>query len=362
MKKMLIVGLGAVFWGCLPVFSDGLPHSVRIVEAVERQERPVKRIPGRAVAVADVRVVPLVRGRIVEVAFRNGSSVKAGDLLYRIDPGAYQARLNVAEARAEVLRVKAKNAQRNYERRKAIVGRGVSQEDVENSMADRDSAAAVLKEAEAALDIARADLANCMICAPISGIVGTSAKAAGDYVGDSTPLVDIVQTSPMRVGFALSNGEFLRMFGGRSDVACSNAVVRLSLSDGTVFPEEGTLDYLENSIDAGTDSIRMYASFCNEAGLIRRGGAVSVALSDRRPRKGVAVPLEAVRVDSKGTYVWGVDSKGAAVRRDIVCGRLDGDFRFVFSGVSAGDRVLIDRGSRVVEGTIVADASGEMRK
>lgn len=334
----------------------------RVAEAVERIEQPVKKIPGRAVAVADVQVVPLVHGRITEVAFKSGASVNAGDLLYSIEPAVYQAKVRIAESRVAVLAVKAKNANRNYERRKSLVGRGVSEEEVERAMGERDSVAALLREAEASLDVAEAALSNCRICAPISGVVGTSAKSVGDYIGDAAPLVNIVQMSPVRVGFSLSNGEFLRMFEGRSQVACSNALVRLTLSDGTMFPEEGALEYVENSIDSKTDSVRMYAVFGNGDGVIRPGGVVSVTLSDKRLRKSVAVPVEAVRLDSKGMFVWvvgsGCGASATVKRRAIVCGRMDGGCRSVFSGVHAGERVVVDGVSSISEGDVIEVSEG----
>lgn len=350
MKIIRNVVLVAAFAALRAHGAQCFSEAVHVTEAVERQVLPVKKIPGRAVALADVRVVPLVRGRIVKVAFRNGSSVKAGDLLYLVDSSAYEGRLRVAEARAEVARINAENARINYERRKSLAGRGVSQEALEKAQGERDAAAAALKEVQSACDIAKGELANCRICAPIDGIAGRTTKTEGDYIGDSSPLVNIVKLSPVYVAFSLSNGEFLRMFNGKSEAACSNAVVRLTLSDGTEFAETGSLEYVESVVDVRTDSIRMYALFRNAAGILRPGGSVSVTLSDKRPRKSIAVPLEAVKLDSKGTYVWVLDSDDLAVRRNVVCGRIDEGFRSVFSGLSLGERVVVDKGGCVVEG------------
>lgn len=350
-----------------PVFSSSLlaadsPVSIRVVEVVERGERPVKRIPGRVVSLADVDVVSQVRGRIEEVAFKNGAFVHAGDLMYRIAPEMYQAKVSEAEARVEASRVKASGAQRNYERRKALGSRGVSQEGVENARGERDSATAMVKAAESALALARLDLANCRIVAPISGVAGTSLKAAGDYVRDGITLTSVVQIAPVRVRFSLSSGEFLRMFDGRAGVACSNAVVRLTLADGTLFSENGSVEYVENVVDEKTDSIRMYARFENVSEVLRPGGSVSVSLSDRRPRNGLVIPSGAVCLDADGAYVWVVDDGGVVRRRNIVCGRLDGGWRFVFSGLAKGDRVVADGDSYVEEGMTVDVASGVSQK
>ena len=236
------------------------------------------KMPGRVVAFQSADIMASSSGMIVEQRIVNGSRVRKGDVLFRLDEEKAQAKVAIAEARLEALKVQYSVAKNNYERRNAVK-QGVSKESVETSFGAMEIAKAQVKEAEVALASAKGELAGCVVRAPIDGIAGSSSKSVGSFVSIATgPLINISTVSPIKVRFALSNANFLRLFDGDCTKAVKTAKIRLILSDGRLFSEDGRIEYVENVVDSNTDSIRMYALFQNKDMLIRPGSSVTVEL------------------------------------------------------------------------------------
>ena len=334
--------------------------TVEVARVETCQDVLEKNLPGRAVAVANVDVFPNVAGTVVEAALRNGAPVKKGDLLYRIDDSGFKVKLQIVEARVEGCRVRLDTAKKSYERRQKLEGGGISQEALENAKSAMDAAKAEMKAIEADLALAKGDLAGCRIVAPIDGTVSRVLKGVGDRVRGETVVASIVKMSPISVRFSLSEGEYLRMFGGKDSVASSNAVVSLTLSDGSTFPEEGRFERAEKFIDEATDSLQLYAQFPNADGILRPGAFVSVTLKDRRPIIRRVIPASAVAWDAKGPFVWVVDSENVVSRRAVECGRVEGSRRHVMSGLEEGELVVVTGVHKLAQGmkVDVANAGG----
>lgn len=236
------------------------------------------KMPGRAVAFQSADIMAPFPGIIVLQQVANGSSVKAGDVLFRIDDAKARAKVAAAEARLEALRVKYDIAKGSYERR-AVVKQGVSKEALELSLGEMNVARAQVKEAEVALASSNGELGDCIVRSPIDGVVGSATKGKGDFVSPTSgPLINISTISPIRIRFALSNSDFLRLFDADSAKAAETSRIKLTLADGRVFREDGRIEYIENVVDAATDSIRMYALFQNKDMMIRPGSSVTVEL------------------------------------------------------------------------------------
>jgi len=329
-----------------------------VTQVAERPDRHVSTFPGRVVAVARVDVVPQVSGEILEVAFDNGAVVKQGDVLYRIDPVKYEATVKNAESKLAEMKANAKYAELSYDRHKKLLEtRAVSLDAVDNALSQRDSSRAALAAAQADLQAAQDDLAHCTIVAPISGKLGTTAKTKGNYaVKGAETLVTLVQSRPMRVRFALSNREFLDLFGGRTDRIRAESQLALTLANGEPYLEEGQVEYIDNEADDRTDTILVYALFPNETRKLRAGGTVSVTLS---PKNGVmrpAIPPTAILQDTQGPYVWALDADGKAERRTVARGEAVGDWLFIEKGLKPGERIVADGAHRVKRGMTVTPA------
>ncbi len=340
-----------------------------VVEVSEVADFKVRAYPGRVVPIAQVNVVPQVSGEILEVGFDNGSVVKAGQLLYRLDQVKYEAAVKNAEAKLAECRANLSYAELSYVRhKKLLASRAVSLDAVDNALALRDSSRAACAAAEAELVAARDDLKHCRIVAPIDAKAGSTAFTKGNYVTtQSGTLVTLVQFRPIRVRFAISNREYLDMFGGSTRAMREDGSVRLTLANGSECPEPGEIEYTENVSDERTDTTQVYACFRNDSFSLKPGGTVMVTLTSKKGTMRPAIPPTAILQDTQGPYVWVLDSAGAAQRRTVARGELVGDWLFIEKGLKAGERIVADGAHRVGKGMVVTpfaprEASGEAAK
>jgi membrane fusion protein (multidrug efflux system) len=205
--------------------------------------------------------------------------------------------------------------------------------------------------AQAELDSARDDLAHCKIVAPISGKIGTTAKTKGNYVtAGSDSLVTIVQTAPLRVSFSMASRDFLEMFGAKLKNLKENAVIKLTLADGSVYDELGTVEYFENLADEYTDTIKIFVALHNRNRILTIGTTVQVTLTTKNGVSKPSVPPTAILQDIQGPYVWVLDKDGIASRRAIARGDLTGDRLVVEKGLKVGERLVIEGAHRVRKG------------
>ena len=376
-KDMNVLLLASMAVACALAPSAGLTAwadeaasiTVPVAEVKMVAAEAARTYPGRVVPVARVDVVPQVSGEILEVAFKNGQIVKAGDLLYRIDPVKYEAAVKNAEAKVAECTAALNYAELSYTRHQKLVEtRAVSLDALDNARSTRDSARAALEAAKADLVSARDDLRHCRIVAPIPAKVGTTQFTEGNYVqkGQGT-LVTLVRNRPIRVRFSISNRDFLEMFDGSTRSCSSNAVLTVRLADGSVLGEKGAVEYSENVADELTDTMQFYALYPNESYRLRPGGTVSISLSPKSGVKRPAIPPTAILQDTQGPYVWVLDEKNVAQRRAVARGDLVGDWLFVEKGLKAGERIVADGAHRVRKGMVVRpfvprEAAGEAAK
>ncbi|MCQ2388117.1 MAG: efflux RND transporter periplasmic adaptor subunit [Kiritimatiellae bacterium] len=354
MKSMLFVSF--VFAGAVCFGAESLTLPVATVAA--RADRRALTYPGRVVSVARVDVVPQVSGEILEVCFANGAVVKAGDVLYRIDPVQYEAAVKNAESKLAECKASAQYAELSYGRHSKLLDtRAVSADSVDNALSQRDSLRAALAAAQADLVAARDDLKHCTIVAPIAGKLGSTTKTKGNYtVKGGETLVTLVQASPIRVCFAISNREFLDYFGGVGGRIREDSEVSLSLANGEPYGERGAVEYVDNESDDRTDTTLVYVLFRNDDRKLRAGGTVSVTLSSKNGCARPAIPPTAILQDTQGPYVWVLDENGVASRRSVARGEAVGDWLFVEKGLKVGERIVADGAHRVKRGMVVSPA------
>ena len=320
-----------------------------------------KTFPAKVVAMQRVDLAPEVSGEILEVCCNDGAIVKAGDVLFRLNPIKYKSTLEnaqaqVSEGKARKLYADAHFARHEEAGKKGTQG-GVSMDSVDSARSARDVAASALAAAEAELAVAKYNLDHCEVKAPITGKVGTVRLTKGNYASpEKGALVTITQITPIRVRFSISSADFLRMFRGRSTVLKEKAAVEVVLADGSAFGEKGEIDYTENIADEATDTLRVYARFPNAERVLRPGGTVGATVRNKDGVVKPAVPPSAVMQDVQGPYVWVLDASGVAAKRPIVRGRMTGDLLFVAEGLSAGERVVTDGTHKVAPGDVVTPA------
>ena len=314
-----------------------------------------RKYPGRVVPVAEVKIVPQVSGEIIEVAFANGANVKKGDLLYRIDPVKYEAAVMNAESKVAELKANLVYAEKSAVRHTDLIQtRAVSQDAHDSALAHRDAARAALATAEAALISARDDLKHCRIVAPITGRVGTTAYTEGNYVTKGGGvLVSLVQTTPIRVTFAIANNDYHDRFRSDSRRIAEDALVALRFMAGESDFATGRVEYVENVSDAQTDTTDVYALFENDQGVLKSGQTVMATLLSAKGTPRAAVPPNAVVQDMQGAFVWVLDKDGVPSKRYVVRGPIVDRRQIVLSGLKVGERFVADGTHRVKAGVRV---------
>ncbi len=333
----------------------GASLTLPVAEVKGAVDNQAKTFPAKVVAMQRVDLAPEVSGEILEVCCADGALVKAGDVLFRLNPIKYKSNLKNAQAKVAECKSRKLYADSNFARHEKT--KGVSQDAVDKARSDRDVAASALEAAEAELAVAEYNLAHCEVKAPIAGKVGTVRLTKGNYASpEKGALVTIAQIAPIRVRFSISSADFLTMFQGRSKNLKEKAAVDVILADGSTFGEKGEIDYTENIADESTDTLRVYARFANAERVLRAGGTVGVKVSNRDGVLKPAVLPSAVMQDVQGPYVWVLDASGAAVKRPIVRGRMAGDRLFVTHGLAVGERVVTDGTHKVAPGDKVTPA------
>lgn len=316
-------------------------------------------LPGRTSAYLVAEVRPQVSGIIQKRQFEEGSLVKKGDILYRIDPAPFQAAYNSAlaslgrsEANLPALRVRADRY------RELIDAKAVSKQDVDDTEAAYRQAEADVKYWKAAVDAARINLGYTKIMAPISGRIGKSNMTEGALVtaNQPTPLAVIQQCDPIYLDVPQSTTELLRLkrrveSGSLAQDGKGQKKVRLVLEDGTTYSREGTLQFRDITVEQSTGSVTLRAVFPNPDGILLPGMFVRAVLQEGTTGKAILVPQHAVSRDPKGNplaLVMGADGK--VQQRQLAIDRAVGNQWLVTSGIAAGDRVIIEGMQKVRPG------------
>jgi len=322
-------------------------------------------LPGRTnpYQVSDVR--PQISGIIQARLFEEGSNVRAGQLLYRIDPAPYQAAYDQALAQLGNAQAVQRSAKLKAERYADMVKiHAVSQQDADDAKAASDEADASIKQQQAAVESARINLAYTRVTAPISGRIGSSNFTKGALVtnGQTSALATIQKLDPIYVDVTQTAVQLLAL---KDDMArapakgAQIASVHLQLGDGRDYPIEGRLEFTDITVDQNTGSVTLRAIFPNPKGVLLPGMYVRAKVTEGVDPDGILAPQEAVSRDEKGQAIaMVVDAKGLAQARVLrLAGAVGAQWR-VTSGLSPGDRLIVVGGANARPGQpvkIIAD-------
>jgi len=326
------------------------------VTTVKRASVPyVVTANGVAEPMQTVAVESQVNGILNRVTFAEGQPVQAGQVLFEIDSRPYVAVLD--QARAQLVRDQAMavSAQRDAVRYAALVKEGyVTGSQADQAEANAASAAATVAADRANVQKAALDVANTTIRAPISGRTGSLLVRQGNLVkaNSTPPLVVINQIQPILVRFSIAQSQFpdiQRYYRG------GNALqVRATPSEGSGVPLLGTLAFVDNNVDSTTGTVLLKARFSNPEGTMWPGQYMSVALQLYVDPNALTLPSPAVLTGQQGTYVYTIDTAGTARQRPVQVARTVDTVTVIASGLTDGERVIVDGQSRLVPGSKVA--------
>lgn len=329
----------------------GRPVTVETSKVGKRAMNPPQEFMGHVEPIEKTDLRAQIDGTIAEVAFTEGSMVKAGDLLFLIDPRVYEARVAQAKAALEKAKASSENADRYYARISAVDKRSVTEAEIDQAYATMLEARAAIAQCEADLKSAEINLGYTRITAPISGRIGKSLLKKGDYVAPSMgSLARIVQTDPVRVVFSIPDKELLQ---GRRVIEAEGKIeairAQLRLPDGSIYEHNGEADFVSNEIDSATATLAIRYRFANPNQFLVSNGYVTVLLSEAEPKEIIAVPTGAVLANATGDYVY-LNVNGTAVRRIVKLGETQGGYIAILEGLSEGEEVITEGVVNVSDG------------
>jgi membrane fusion protein, multidrug efflux system len=344
----------ALLWPVLAFGQAGAPAPAVLVSPAELRDVTSQReFLGRVQAADKVEIRARVEGFLEKRLFTEGQMVKAGDLLFQIDPSAFQAELDQRQADQGAAEALLKNAQYQLSRAQELVGKqAVSQATLDQRVAEEGKARADLLKAEAAVRRAKINLGWTDITAPIAGRIGQAKVTPGNVVGPNTgPLAVLVSVNPMNVTFPVTQRELL---AARKSTPVESIKVRLFLPDKSLYPEVGKIDLLDVETNQGTDSVTVRASIPNPNGVLIDGMTVRVGLEVGDPQKLLTIPFTAVAIDQQGPFVLVVGEGNKVERRNLALGPQNGGYVVVDKGLAAGDRVIVEGQQRARPGSVVS--------
>jgi RND family efflux transporter MFP subunit len=332
------------------------PAMVAAISAQAERFAPRLVALGTVAPLQTVAVRPRAEGEITAILFNEGDTVRAGQLLFRLDDRTAQAQLAQAQAQLATARANAAQARNELQRAEQLVGKGfISGSLLDQRRALSQAAEASISSAQAAVQSARAQLSFLNIQAPVSGRTGELNFRRGASVrpADALPLVTINQLSPISVRFLVPPQDIGQVRGammqGRLQVDARTQGAETSMPPLA----SGAVVFLDNNVDPGTGSVTAKAEFLNPDARLWPGAVVTVAMPLGLPSEHIALPESAVQLGQDAPYVWTVDAKGAVAMRDVtIAGRADG-LVYLATGVKAGEKIVTDALSRLKPGDTV---------
>ena len=330
------------------------------VMVVKSSDLPIVRtMVGRLAPTLTAQVNARVTGNVLSKDYREGGDVKAGQLLFQIDPAPLRAALDAQLAALAQARANAANAEMIATRNKALVARGlIARQTYETEAASARTAEAAVKQAAANVEAARLNLSYARVTAPISGRAGIADVTVGALVSASagTPMTTVERIDPIYALFSAPYAQVAPLIqaqaSGAYDSAGSAPRVRLLLPDGQTYAETGKLDFTDMAVDPATGAVQLRAVFPNPQRILLPGLFVTVKLDVGMLKHVFLVPQQAVQRDAKGAFVYVLGRGDKVEQRQIVLGEMHGADWVVRKGLADAERVIVDGVQKVHPGVI----------
>ena len=361
----LLMAVGLILHPALAQMGPGgPPPSVGVVAAHQQAITQTSEFVGRVQAIDRVDLNARVTAFIEERLFTEGTEVKQGDLLYRLERGPFEAAVQQQAAAVAQYTALLQNATITVGRAQSLLNTPAGQRSVfDDAHAQQMSQAAQLASAEAQLKAAQINLGYTEIRAPITGKIGETRFTRGNVVSPSSgPLNTIVSQDPMYVEFPIAVRAQLELEKQYADKGgLSAVVVRLRLADGSIYGQEGHIEFVAPTIAQSTDTIVLRARIPNpprrppEPGKavdrpLIDGEFVTVIVEGIEPVLRLAVPRVAILSDQQGNYVWVVNAQNVAEQRRVQLGQSTPTTAVIKSGLAEGEMVVVDGVQRVRPG------------
>jgi RND family efflux transporter MFP subunit len=329
------------------------PPVVTVATPEAQQVTDYRDFTGRTTAIDTVTVRARVTGYLQKVCFKEGADVKAGDLLYEIDPRPYQTTLAQTEGNVAATESRLARLDTELERSRKLLAEGVvSQEAFDQAVSEQAETNGTLRALRAAVERAKLDLEFTRIQAPISGRTGEKGLAAGNLImADDTALTTIVSIDPINANFDVDERSVLlyRALIREKKVKSAREAevpVMVGLSDEEGYPHRGVVDFVDNQLDPSSGTIRARAVVANPDGVLSPGLFVRIRVPFSQAHDALLVDERALAADQRGWYVLVVDGEGTVQHRPVEIGANESGRVVIEKGLEPGERVIVRHPAR----------------
>lgn len=331
------------------------PAPVTVATAVAQDVPIYIDAVGKIAAREVVSIQPQVSGRIVKIHFTDGANLKVGDLLFTIDPRPYQAQLNQAEANLAQAAAVLELARVNFARVENLNDpRAVSRQDYDTKKNAVALAESQVRQNRAAVDSARLNLEYCTIRSPINGRAGQRQVDIGNVVSPNNGSLLVVQRlDPIYADFTITEKDLSSV---QRNMASRTLKAEVRLPDDDNSARQGTLTFVDNSVQEGTGTVKLRATLANGDRRFWPGRFANVRLILATQQQAVLVPADAPQMSAKGPFVYVVKGDATAELRPVTPGQRQGDLIVINNGLKAGERVVVQGQLGVTPGGKVAIA------
>ncbi|SEL02539.1 membrane fusion protein, multidrug efflux system [Pseudoxanthomonas sp. GM95] len=325
------------------------PPEVGVVKVAPQSVPLVRDLSGRLAPVRSADVRARVPGVLLKRVYDEGTDVKEGQVLFKIDPAPLQADLSSAQGQLASAQATYTNAHVAAERARQLAPQKyVSQSDLDDAQATERSAQASLQQAKAAVTNAQISLGYANVTAPISGRAGKQQVTEGALVGsgDVTLLTTVDQIDPLYINFTMSSTELsaLRQAQGQGDVSLNDTKdtsVKVMLNNGQAYDQTGTLDFSDVVVDQATGAVSLRATVPNPQKALLPGSFVTVEVNLGQRSNVFLVPQAGIQRDTNGAYAMVVDQQGKVSRKDVKIENRAIDNKWIVTGgLTTGDQVI----------------------
>ena len=366
-RLLVLLGVVVAAAASAKAQAPGGPPAVGVITAQKRAVTETEEFVGRIQAINRVDLNARVTAFVQEKLFTEGAEVKAGDLLYRLERGPFEAAVMQQQAAVSQNTALLQNAATHTNRAQTLLNTPAGQRsNFEDAQAQQASLAAQVASAQAQLRNAQINLAYTEIRAPVDGKIGLTQFSIGNVVTPTSgPLSRIVSQDPMYVLFPMAVRSVIALNQRYAERGGMQAVtIKLRLPDGTLFDQNGSIDFTDPSVSASTDTIAVRGKIANPIRIAAAGGSpavrtltdgefVTVTVAANEPIPALAIPRAAVLQDQQGSYVYIVDKDSKAQQRRIILGQSTPELAIIASGLSDGETVVLDGIQRVRPGAPV---------
>lgn len=341
------------FWAAPLFAADAAPAPEVVVETVKAEALPLElEYSARTAGFREVQVRAQVSGILQERTYLEGSQVKKGQVMFRIDPRTYQAALSRAKGALAQEQARYRQTERDLKRIRELQKKGfASESELDNAISNFEQSKANIQAAEAEVQSKQIDLDYTTVKAPISGITSKETVSEGSLMVAGDPsaslLSNITQLDPIYVNFAAPDSDVESVRSGLQNGSLvlpedGKMSVQIKLGDGSVYPLEGKVDFTDSLVDRGTGTVSARAVVPNPDQTLLPGQFVRVQVKGLSIPNAMTLPERAVAQGPGGTFVYVVDDGGVARKRQVTTGHTAKGRWVIVSGISAGDRVIVE--------------------